>query len=174
MTNDWNDNDIEDLLITIRRIDQDFWMEGERHILPDPNAPKDAKEDFINVLEVINSVYEDEFPLATERFKQLTQDQKELLLILVSKASEECDCSNCIEERVQRENSREQAMLHHRKMTEISRNKTYQVSEDIFTGLMDSQKTLSDIIGRLESAIELLDEDDPRHGFAINILESIF
>lgn len=183
----WEDGEIVELLQQINSISEDFWQDGEKHILANKEAPQILKDDLLSVLEVTNYVYENKFPLAVEEFKHLSPEQKGLLAMLIDWAMGECPCPYCTAERVVRaemeeeiesmrkeETLRQERISHHLRMEEISRNKTYHVSEDVFQRLNNDKINLNYIIAKLEAAIDLLDEDDPRSEFASNILESYY
>lgn len=180
---EYDEQDAIGLINSIGTIDQDFWEDGERHILASTEAPEDLKGDFAAILEVTNLVYESKLHEAVKRFNELTQEQQRLLAILILKADGEieCDCPNCTAERIEAEVEQEkkteeikQINAHYREMTMMSRKKTYEVSEDIYEKLMHSQMSLQTIMGRLETIVQFVDEDDVRSELARQLLDDIY
>lgn len=171
------------ILDDISAISPDFWEDGERHILASAEAPEYLKGDFTAILEVTNQVYENRIPLAAQRYGELSEEQKNLLTTLIIAATTQCDCPHCtslrIEEaddeeaREQRKSARE-AAAHYRALKEVSRQKTYEVSEDLYEMLLNSKISLENISGRLEATIQFLDEEDPRYKFASTLLDIIY
>lgn len=188
---EWTIEDVGQILIDISRIDKDFWEDGERHVLPNKQASEDIKNDLLAILEVTNSVYEKKPTLATEQFIQLTKEQKILLFTLIGMANGQiCSCPDCAAERngggvveippppveiQQKERERiQERMDRHLRLEEVSRNKTYEVSEDVFVDLMSSKEKCTFFLTKLETVSEFLDNDDPRVDFCDDLLRSYY
>lgn len=161
-----SDSEISAFLSILKEIGQESWLQHEQNILGDPTTPFELKEDFSNVLDVVNMVFENQEPhLSIQRFKELSESQQKFLLAFVTVFSDdrdvECDCPNCTEK-----NDRERF----RQQKELSDNRIYPISETIYRELYFNSIEYHSMIAKLNQTVELLPEDDPRFQFAMQLL----